>query len=119
MENQDTSDFLRKMEELGLLEDNHFLFKMDVVGLYPMDGNGRANVVRGERCPRCQVCGKVVRVRGVVPDVWCVGCLSGALPFVGLTSGGEFGGHCGNLRKGWDQGRRILVALGLTLMTKR
>ena len=69
-----------------------------------MDGNGRANVVRGERCPRCQVCGKVVRVRGVVPDVWCVGCLSGALPFVGLTSGGEFGGALREFREGLGSG---------------
>ena len=48
---------------------------------------------RGARCPRCEVCGGVVRVRGVGREgVWCAGCMGGALPFVGLLGEGEFRG---------------------------
>ena len=32
---QDTADFLRKMEEIGCLGQDEFMFTMDVVGLYP------------------------------------------------------------------------------------
>ena len=43
----------------------------------------------GGRCPRCEVCGRVVRVRGVGREgVWCAGCMGGALPFVGLLGEG-------------------------------
>ena len=46
-------------------------------------------VVAGGRCPRCEICGRVVRVRGVGRvGVWCAGCVGGALPFVGLVGGG-------------------------------
>ena len=33
---QDTADFLRKLEQLGRLGEDEWLFTMDVVGLYPM-----------------------------------------------------------------------------------
>ena len=58
-----------------------------------MDSEAIANgAVRG-RCPRCELCGRVVRVRGVGWDgVWCAGCLGEVLPFVGLVGGGEFRG---------------------------
>ena len=63
-------------------------------------GSGEAAVVGG-RCPRCDVCGKVVRVRGVgLSGVWCVVCLSDALPFVGLTSEAEFKGALKEYREG-------------------
>ena len=39
---QDTADFLRKLEELGPLEEEEFLFTMDVVALYPMVPRKRA-----------------------------------------------------------------------------
>ena len=32
---QDTADFLRRMEELGALEEDEFMFTMDIVALYP------------------------------------------------------------------------------------
>ena len=42
-------------------------------------------------CPRCDVCGKVVRVIGVgTSGVWCKGCLSGNMPFLGIESEGEY-----------------------------
>ena len=69
-----------------------------------MDGVGREGAPSGGRCPRCQVCGRVVRVRGVGPHAWCVGCMSGALPFVGLVSGGEFGGALREFREGLGSG---------------
>ena len=47
----------------------------------------------GGRCPRCEVCGRVVRVRGVGREgVWCSGCTGAALPFVGLVGQGRVGG---------------------------
>ena len=53
------------------------------------------------RCPRCEVCGAVVRVRGVGRvGVWCVGCMEGALPFVGLTAEGEYRGALREYREG-------------------
>ena len=53
------------------------------------------------RCPRCEVCGKVVRVRGVgVAGVLCAVCLGGALPFVGLVGEGEFRGALREYREG-------------------
>ena len=55
----------------------------------------------GGRCPRCEVCGRVVRVRGVGRvGVWCAVCLGGALPFVGLVGEGEFRGALREYREG-------------------
>ena len=55
----------------------------------------------GGRCPRCEVCGKVVRVRGVGRvGVWCSGCTGEALPFVGLVGQGEFRGALREYREG-------------------
>ena len=55
----------------------------------------------GGRCPRCEVCGRVVRVRGVGRvGVWCSGCTGGALPFVGLVGEGEFRGALREYREG-------------------
>ena len=52
-------------------------------------------------CPRCEVCGKVVRVRGVgTVGVWCSGCIGGALPFVGLLGEGEYRGALREYREG-------------------
>ena len=66
-----------------------------------MDGDGEdMGVVRG-RCPRCDVCGRVVRVRGVGDvGVWCASCLSSALPFVGLVGEGDFRGALKEYREG-------------------
>ena len=51
-----------------------------------MAGDGEEVGVARGRCPRCDVCGGVVRVRGVGPvGVWCVECMTNALPFVGLA----------------------------------
>ena len=33
---QDTADFLRKLREVGTLEEDEWLFTMDIVALYPM-----------------------------------------------------------------------------------
>ena len=64
-----------------------------------MDGDGEAN--RRGRCPRCEVCGGVVRVRGVgVTGVWCAGCIAGALPFVGILAEGEYRGALREYRVG-------------------
>ena len=56
--------------------------------------------VRG-RCPRCEVCNGVVRVRGLGSGgVMCAGCMGGALPFAGLVSDGEFRGALREYREG-------------------
>ena len=59
-----------------------------------MDGDDdadRGGVAVNGRCPRCEVCGRVVRVRGVgVDGVWCAVCMGGVLPFAGIESEGEF-----------------------------
>ena len=66
-----------------------------------MAGCGNGNAGLRDRCPRCDVCGKVVRVRGVgVNGVWCVSCLSDALPFVGLNGEGEFKAALREYREG-------------------
>ena len=53
------------------------------------------------RCPRCVICGRVVRVRGVgVVDVWCAVCLGDALPFVGIVGEGAFGAALREYREG-------------------
>ena len=47
--------------------------------------------------PRCDVCGRSVRVRGVGRvNVWCKVCLSAALPFLGIESEGEYKSSIGN-----------------------
>ena len=66
-----------------------------------MDGEHQQAHIRGGRCPRCVVCGRVVRVRGVGREgVWCSDCLGGALPFVGLVGEGEFRGALREYREG-------------------
>ena len=66
-----------------------------------MDGECGVTTARGEGCPRCEVCGRVVRVRGVGRvGVWCSGCLGGALPFVGLVGEGDFRGALREYREG-------------------
>ena len=53
------------------------------------------------RCPRCEVCGVAVRTRGLGQGgVWCPGCTSGALPFVGLAAEGEYRGALREYREG-------------------
>ena len=55
-------------------------------------GDGRRRVTNGG-CPRCGVCGRVVRVRGVgTVDVLCAVCVGDALPFVGIVGEGDFRG---------------------------
>ena len=39
---QDTADFLRKLEQVGRLSDDEWLFTMDIVALYPMVPRRRA-----------------------------------------------------------------------------
>ena len=42
-----------------------------------------------DKLPRCNICGRVVRVVGVGRvGVWCLAFIKGALPFVGLLGGG-------------------------------
>ena len=54
-----------------------------------MAGNVERNVAVG--CPRCEVCGVVIRVRGIERvGAICRNCLSGALPFVGIVSESDF-----------------------------
>ena len=44
--------------------------------------------VTRRRCPRCEICGVVVRVRGVGQDgVWCSECMGPVLPFGGISGG--------------------------------
>ena len=66
-----------------------------------MDGDGGETGVVVGRCPRCELCGCVVRVRGVGRvGVWCAGCMGRALPFVGLVGEGEFRGALREYREG-------------------
>ena len=68
-----------------------------------MDGNNREAEMSGggRRCPRCVICGRVLRVAGVGRvGVWCAVCMSGALPFVGLVGEGEFRGALREYREG-------------------
>ena len=53
------------------------------------------------RCPRCDICGKVVRVRGVGQTaVLCSTCLGETLPFVGIVSETDFRGALRDYREG-------------------
>ena len=64
------------------------------------DGNVRRVVTNGH-CPRCEVCGRAVRVRGVGGlNVWCVGCMGDALPFAGIVGEGDFKGALREYRGG-------------------
>ena len=64
-------------------------------------GDVEVGVVSTRRCPRCDVCGRAVRVRGVgTVGVWCVGCMSGALPFVGIVGEGDYVGALREFRAG-------------------
>ena len=64
------------------------------------DGNNASRGPRG-RCPRCDFCGRVVRVRGVGQTaVLCSTCLGEALPFVGIVSESEFRGALRDYREG-------------------
>ena len=66
-----------------------------------MDGESVQMRSDGGRCPRCEICGRVVRVHGVGRvGVWCAGCLGGALPFVGLVGEGEYRGALREYREG-------------------
>ena len=66
-----------------------------------MDRNISANGSRERGCPRCEVCGKVVRTRGVGRvGVWCPGCLGDALPFVHIEAEGDFRGALRDYREG-------------------
>ena len=57
--------------------------------------------VTRRRCPRCEVCGRVVRVVGVgMEGVWCSACMGGALPFAGIVGQGEFRGALREYRMG-------------------
>ena len=43
------------------------------------------------RCPRCEVCGVAIRVRGIDREgAWCKNCIAAALPFGGIVSESEF-----------------------------
>ena len=66
-----------------------------------MAGIDGGDAVPGGRCPRCDICNRVVRVRGVGSDgVMCAGCMGGALPFVGLVGEGDFLGALREYREG-------------------
>ena len=78
-----------------------------------MDGDG-SGVARGRRCPRCDICGRAVRVRGLgMVGVWCAGCVGDALPFVGLVAEGEYRGALREYREGL--GSRAAEFQGLRL----
>ena len=65
-----------------------------------MAGDIRGAVVGG-RCPRCEVCGRAVRVRGVgTVGVWCAVCVGDALPFAGIVGEGDFQGALREYREG-------------------
>ena len=52
-------------------------------------------------CPRCGLCGRVVRVRGVgTVDVLCAVCVGDALPFAGIVGEGDFVGALREYREG-------------------
>ena len=56
-------------------------------------------------CPRCDICGKVVRTVGVgVRLIWCRGCLSENMPFVGLESDGAYKEALREFREGIGYG---------------
>ena len=64
------------------------------------------------RCPRCEICGRAVRVRGVGGEnVWCAGCMGDALPFVGILGEGDFKGALQEYRVGL--GSRAADLMGL------
>ena len=51
--------------------------------------------------PRCDACGRSVRIRGINSrNVLCKHCISGALPFAGIESEGEFRGALREYREG-------------------
>ena len=51
------------------------------------------SVIRVSAYPRCDICGRVVRVRGVGENmVWCVKCLTETLPFNLIEGEGDFRG---------------------------
>ena len=52
-------------------------------------------------CPRCDVCGGVVRVRGVGREnIICKKCIAGALPFMNIEGEGEYKGALKEYREG-------------------
>ena len=67
-----------------------------------MAGNGEEEVgVTSQRCPRCEVCQRVVRVRGVDrTGVICGKCLSATLPFVAINAESEYRGALREYREG-------------------
>ena len=66
-----------------------------------MDGEDSISGMRTGRCPRCELCGVVVRVRGVGRvGVWCAGCMGNVLPFAGLVGEGEFRAALREYREG-------------------
>ena len=71
-----------------------------------MDGDDEVRRLETGRCPRCELCGCLVRVRGMGRlGVWCAGCMGGALPFAGLVGEGEFSGPLGSTGRGLGLGR--------------
>ena len=57
--------------------------------------------VESRRCPRCEVCKRVVRVRGVgSTGVFCTNCISEVLPFVSILSESEYRGAIREYREG-------------------
>ena len=70
-----------------------------------MDGDGNEGGGNRARCPRCELCKKVVRTRGVGRvGVLCPGCLGEALPFVGLDAEGDYRVALREYREGLGSG---------------
>ena len=66
-----------------------------------MSGEHGTVLGRGGACPRCDICRRVVRVRGVGNElVWCAACLMGTLPFNSIEGEGEFKGALREYREG-------------------
>ena len=69
----------------------HFSLKMAMI-------SGNSAEMRGN--PRCDICGKTIRIRDIGVNAWCKQCISQALPFIGIQAEGEFQGALREFREG-------------------
>ena len=70
-----------------------------------MEGEPRGRNGGGNRCPRCDICGHVIRIRGIGGQgTLCATCLSDALPFVNIVGEGDFQGALREYRQGVQSG---------------
>ena len=70
-----------------------------------MAGEVRTRGLGRNRCPRCDICGHVIRTRGIEGEgPLCTMCLSQALPFVNIVGEGDFQGALREYRHGIQSG---------------